>query len=127
MFLFGKTIQDISCMIIISYKQPDTPQTCCKLWILPACWKLSTSWSKSVDFYGRLHQVVANLSKSDLLQLDIYRLAESCWNNVGYSFTNIRLNFVFPGSLSLHDVMIITFQSLPLDMQTFRWCNIACS
>ena len=30
--------------------QPETPQTCCKLWILPACCKLSTSGGKSAEF-----------------------------------------------------------------------------
>ena len=34
--------------------QPETPQTCCKLWILPACYKLSTSCSKSVKMLKQL-------------------------------------------------------------------------
>ena len=39
--------------------QPETPQTCCKLRTLPACCKLSTSCSKSVDFI-KLQQVCEN-------------------------------------------------------------------
>ena len=55
MFLFGKTIEEIRCMIIIGYIQPETPQTCCKLWILPAWCKSSTNCSKSVDFIKLCH------------------------------------------------------------------------
>ena len=59
----------------VSFTQPGTPQTCCKLWILPACCKLSTSCSKSVDFIN-----LQKIWKSDLLQLiaDLCRYLQTC-------------------------------------------------
>jgi hypothetical protein len=45
--------------------QPETPQTCCKLWIFPACCKLSTSrWR---------HQLAASLLKSGTWIFDKWR------------------------------------------------------
>ena len=42
--------------ILFGITQPETPQTCCKLWTLPAWCKLSSSCSKPVDFI-KLQQV----------------------------------------------------------------------
>ena len=65
-------------MCKIKGTQPETPQTCCKLWFLPAWCKFVNKLEQACQF----HQVAASLWKSDLLQLDICRLAASCWNNL---------------------------------------------
>ena len=56
---FLKRIKIIVLYLPKTYTQPETLQTCCKLRILPACCKLSTSCSKSVDFI-KLQQVCEN-------------------------------------------------------------------
>ena len=53
--------------------QPETPQTCCKLWILPACCKLSTSCSKSVEFI-KLQQVCENQTCCNLMFADLLQV-----------------------------------------------------
>ena len=64
--------------ILFGITQPETPQTCCKLHRL---YRLDAS----------CHQVAASLLtssscsksvRSDLLQIDICRLAASCYNNL---------------------------------------------
>ena len=76
-----------------SSTQPKTPQTCCKLSILPTCCNLSTSCNKFVNFI-KLQQVCwnqpcYNLSFADLVQLvetsckkpvEIINLQQVCWN-----------------------------------------------
>ena len=72
--------------ILLGITQPETPQTCCKLWTLPACCKLSSSCSKPVDFIQLQqvcdYQTCCKLIFADLLQIDICRLAASCYNNL---------------------------------------------
>ena len=58
--------------------QAERSQTCCKLRTSQAGCKLSASFSKPVEFI-KLHQA---LGIADLLQLDICRLAASCYNNL---------------------------------------------
>ena len=53
--------------------QPVTPQTCCKLRTLPACCKLSTSCSKSVDFI-KLQQVCENQPCCNLIFADLLQV-----------------------------------------------------
>ena len=65
-----------------SRTQPETPQTCCKLWNLPACCKLSSSCSKPVDFI-KLQQV-AKIRLAATWYLQTYcklfqQLAASLW------------------------------------------------
>ena len=56
--------------------QSETPQTCCKLWILPACCKLSTNCSKSVDFI-KLQQVCENQTYCNLIFADSLQVVET--------------------------------------------------
>ena len=68
--------------ILLGITQPETPQTCCKLWTLPACCKLSSSCSKPVDFI-KLQQVCEDqacciLIFADVLKL-LQQLAASLW------------------------------------------------
>ena len=63
-------------MNIHSLTQPETPQACCKLWILPACWKLSTSCSKSVDF-NKFHQVYENQTCCNLIFADLPQVVKT--------------------------------------------------
>ena len=79
---FNMQVRHLENIICQSLTQPETPQTCCKLWTLPACcklWtlpaccKLSSSCSKPVDFI-KLQQVCedqtcCNLIFADLLQV----------------------------------------------------------
>jgi hypothetical protein len=54
--------------------QPETPQTCCKLRILPACCKLSTSCSRLVHVINLqqacCNQACCKLTFADLMQVD---------------------------------------------------------
>ena len=59
--------------LLLWLTQPKTPQTCCKLWILSACCKLSTS-SKSVDFI-ELQPVCENQTCCKLLK----QLSSNLW------------------------------------------------
>ena len=66
--------------------QPETPQTCCKLWILSACCKLSTSCSKSVDFI-KLQQVCENQPCCNLIFADLLQVVvTTCIKLVDNSF-----------------------------------------
>ena len=60
--------------------QPETQQTCCKLWILSAlifC-KLSTSCSKSVEFI-KLQQVCENQTCCNLIFADLLQVVETTY------------------------------------------------
>ena len=52
------------------------PQTCCKLWIWPACCKLSTSCSKSVEFV-KLQQFCENQTFCNLIFVDLLQVVET--------------------------------------------------
>ena len=56
--------------------QPEMPQTPCILWILPACCKLSTSCSKSLDFI-KLQQVCENQTCCNLIFADLLQVVET--------------------------------------------------
>ena len=60
--------------VFASYRQPETPQTCCKLRILPAYYKLSTSYSRLVDVINLQqacwNQACCKLTVADLMQVD---------------------------------------------------------
>ena len=60
----------------MSITQPETPQTTCKLWILLACLKLSTSFRESVDFI-KLQQVCENQTYCTFTFADLLQVVET--------------------------------------------------
>ena len=82
------TMLNVVGTILFAITQPETPQTCCKLWTLPACCKLSSSCSKPVDFIKLqqvcwLHQVASSLLTSSSCSKSVrIRLAASWSNNL---------------------------------------------
>ena len=59
-----------------SRKLQQTTQTCCKLWILPACRKMSSSCSESVGFI-KLQQVCENQTCCNLIFADLLQVVET--------------------------------------------------
>ena len=108
------------------------PQTCCKLWILTACYKLSTSFSKSVDFI-KLQQVceyqtccnlifavvettciklVDKKSWQSTCMLPVDNLQQTCYRQVGASDANAswyRLDYCWgnPAAADLLQLAIV--------------------
>ena len=66
-YLVTACLRDDESSALVSHRhaRPKTPQTCCKLSILPTCWNLSTSCKK---LNCQFHQVATRLLKSVLLQ-----------------------------------------------------------
>ena len=71
----GCLVADPRCDVV-PFTQPETPQSCSKLWILPACYKLSTSCGKSVDFI-KLQQVCENQTCCSLIFADLLQVVET--------------------------------------------------
>ena len=65
-----------SVILYRSRKLQQTTQTCCKLWILPACRKMSSSCSESVDFI-KLQQVCENQTCCNLIFADLLHAVET--------------------------------------------------
>ena len=62
--------------LLLWLTQSKTPHTCCKLWILTACCKLSTSCTNSVDFI-KLQQVCENQTCYNLIFVDLLQVVET--------------------------------------------------
>ena len=74
---FVDNLQQV-CGVFKPCTQPETPQTRCKLWILPAYCKLSTSCSKSVEF-NKLQQVCENKICCNLTFADLMQVLETTY------------------------------------------------
>ena len=80
------------------YTQTKTPQTCCKLSILPACRNLSISCNEFVNLIN--------------LQLVICRLVTTCWNKLRQSCWNNQLT-----------TSLLTTCNKPVDKLQQTCCN----
>ena len=79
LFVLAKNTRRNILRRITSSTQPEMPQICCKLWILPAWCKLSTSCSKSVEFI-KLQQVRENQIFYNLIFADFLQVVETTQN-----------------------------------------------
>ena len=95
--------------------QSEKPQTCSlqvnKLWILPACCKLSTSCGKSVDFI-KFQQICENQTCGNLIFADLLQVLETTCIKI----VNKSLNYQLASSLlttchRLHDSKITSLQT----------------
>ena len=98
--------------------QPETPQTCCKLWILPACYKLATSCIKSVDFI-KLKQVCENQTCCNLIFADLLQVAATCAFLAKNDIRDLKID-VYAKRLTSNTLFAIKTKSLTMKCFTYR-------
>jgi hypothetical protein len=100
--------------------QPKTPQTWCKLWILPDWCNLPTSCIKPVDFI-KLHQVCEHQTCYSMISLR-YRLYSTALIN-DQSTTVVHLPLI-PRYISLQECLAETKDKRVLSRR--EWFNLIC-